>query len=240
MTSYERRVLAKRNKEFKAFIKKLGIKQATSALKVLVSNRPSDFGYHGEKDLFGTWAMLPYGTTTRDDRDTMGLSNQEVIKADLERINKNHVEILRSNHWACGWVEQLIAKVLHHGKPTRVGLRVLYWVEQLNEYPVADENDYQEREDMATDDDLEYYLDDFRKELAKYLGIELDSIGTKKQSEHFLYYVYREDCGYRGRDNAWAGDEAIERFTERSNGWNMDQDNPFLLACKDKLKEVAS
>jgi hypothetical protein len=225
----------KRTQAYKKFVRTISKKQAIEKLNTLLK-RPDSFGYHGDKDMFLTWAMLPIGVTTRDDRDKGGESNQVVILEDLQKINEDHAEIMRSGHWACGWVEQLIAKVLHHGKPTRVGMRVLFWIDQLeNHYPLADEDDYYERERESELEDMEFYKTEFLDNLKEFLGVEdLTKIGSEKDAVDFVSDVYAEDCGYRGRENAFVDAESIRRAAKCI----YNEKNPFLKAVE-ALQKVA-
>lgn len=82
----------------------------------------------------------------------------------------NRIEISRSGHWACGWVEQLLV----HSKYTK-GVRIAQKIqEKLNNDGILDHEDYSEREQELIRSDFEYYKDQWAIELDRFLGF-----GTK-------------------------------------------------------------
>jgi len=90
------------------------------------------------------------GPMVTRDSGVLERSNFEVIKADIERIPEpkgwKHddapVQVLRFGHWACGWFEVLC--VHEDAEPQ---LRALdEWHKALEDYPVADDEDYSNRE----------------------------------------------------------------------------------------------
>ncbi|TXG77604.1 hypothetical protein E6Q11_02425 [Candidatus Dojkabacteria bacterium] len=179
-----------------------------------ILKKPDSFAYYGDKDMFNTWGYLPIGVTTRDDRDTLNESNQCVIFEDLKSINPNHVEIQNNSHWACGWVKQIAIKVYHDGKLTKVAKKAIEWVKELEEgYPVADDCDYSDREADAMAGDIEFYKDDFIKEILTYFNLKERPKGVSRKSLHNLAAdIYAEDCGYRGRDDAFVTPDSIDRY----------------------------
>ena len=103
-----------------------------------------DFGYHGETPIGKTWAMA---FSVHRDSDILGESNWAVISADMERRFPEDVTIERMGHWAVGWVDYLLVRMLDDdGQLTEAGDAALDWKDKLDRYPVADENDYSERE----------------------------------------------------------------------------------------------
>lgn len=107
--------------------------------------RPSDFAYFGDKPLFETWGLC--GPMTHRDADALTKSNYRVILKDLqERFSDDieaDIEVLSSSHWAVGWTEQIMVRVLDdEGEPTEAFAAVLDWADALENYPVADEQDY--------------------------------------------------------------------------------------------------
>jgi len=119
-----------------------------------------DFGYYGEKDLGNTWAMT---FSQHRDSDIMEESNYAVIKSDLEERFPEDVSDERFNHWAVGWVDYLLVKMLdEQGQVTPAGIATLEWVDKLDDYPLADEDDYSEREwneaSENIDNDIKYVL----------------------------------------------------------------------------------
>lgn len=77
------------------------------------------------------------------DSDILERSNFAVILADLQAVD-DRVTVVRWGHWAVGWVEELLVPLT-----LPVASRVAEWRKQLAGYPIADEDDYSEREREA-------------------------------------------------------------------------------------------
>lgn len=123
--------------------------------------RPADFGYFGSLDLFRTWGITPIG----QDRDSEALyrSNYRRVFSDMRTLAPDEdmgenwlswVTDFRSSHWAYGWMEQIVARVLYDPDeditpdnitaPFRHIMEIADYL--AHEYPVYDESDYSELE----------------------------------------------------------------------------------------------
>lgn len=121
-------------------------KRAEQSVKETANLR--DFAYHGEVDLGKTWAIT---ISVHRDSGLLDQSNYAVIKKDMEERFPNDVSDERFNHWAVGWVDHLLVRMLDgKGNVTPAGIAILEWQDRLSDYPVADESDYSERETEAT------------------------------------------------------------------------------------------
>lgn len=113
-----------------------------------------DFSYRGELPLGYTWAI-----TVSQNRDS-GLreqSNYSAIKEDLEKRFPDDVSDRRFSHWAVGWVDHLLVRMLDKkGKVTKAGIASLEWRDRLDDYPVADDEDLSRRELEATLDNIKF------------------------------------------------------------------------------------
>lgn len=115
-------------------------------------SRPGDFSYEGEKDLGRTWAMT--FSKNRDSR-IVEQSNYDAIKGDLEKRFPNDVSDERFRHFAVGWIDWLLVRMLDkRGKVTKAGIAALDWKNRLNDYPIADDEDFTRREFEATLDNI--------------------------------------------------------------------------------------
>ena len=117
---------------------------------------PAHFGYSGDLDLFGTWALGPIIRTR--DSGLLEQSNAEALIRHLESdpTLSGEWEITTANHWAVGWVDHLSFRVIdEHGAPTRIFRVVKDWFRRLDEYPIADDDDFAAREYEATLDAIE-------------------------------------------------------------------------------------
>ena len=109
-------------------------------------NRPDSFAYYGDnEDMFKTWGIT--GPGMHRDSDCLQISNYETIKADLEKRFPDDVEVICSSHWLVGWSDQIAVRVIDEdGEPTPCFEAVLEWNAALEDYPVADEEDFSRRE----------------------------------------------------------------------------------------------
>jgi hypothetical protein len=90
------------------------------------------------------WSAVGLGPVGRHrDSDALALSNFRVVYGDLHEKLGNAVEIVRFNHWAVGWVEELAWDA---GRADAVAA-VDEWRAALESYPVADEMDWSILED---------------------------------------------------------------------------------------------
>jgi hypothetical protein len=89
------------------------------------------------------WYVLPC-TITRDS-EALDLSNWHAAMDRMEAIDPDGEawEVHRFNHWAVGWFEILLVK------PRSILEREAFRIEEeLEAYPVLDEDDYSEREHL--------------------------------------------------------------------------------------------
>lgn len=129
-----------------------------------------DAAYWGSTPLGTSWAYV-YGTNR--DADILGESNWQAVQKIL--TSEGFVEgapedgadwrTERAGHWAVGWVEYLAVKVLidpdkgvEDGNLSPVFLRWLEVKDDLDSYPVLDEEDYSEREHKETISNLEWEI----------------------------------------------------------------------------------
>lgn len=125
--------------------------EAEAAIK---ESNPGDFIYAGEKDLGHTWAIT--FSKTRDSGITEQ-SNYDAIKGDLEERFPKDVSDEHFRHFAVGWIDHLLVRMLDkNGKVTKAGIAVLEWKDRLKDYPIADDEDYSEREYRATIDNIKF------------------------------------------------------------------------------------
>ena len=117
---------------------------------------PANFGYAGGRDLFGSWALGPIIRTR--DSDLLTQSNADALIRHLESDPSlaDDWEITGANHWAVGWVDHLSFRAIgENGEPTRIFRVVKDWFRRLDEYPVADDDDFARREYEAALDAIE-------------------------------------------------------------------------------------
>jgi hypothetical protein len=106
---------------------------------------PDAFAYFGDRDLGVSWGFAGIGTTNRD-ADPLTESNHVIAWKDLSEAFPDDVELLHSTHWMCGWVDEILVRVVEQGKPTAAFMAVVRLQERLEHYPVLDETDFSARE----------------------------------------------------------------------------------------------
>jgi len=106
-----------------------------------------------ERERLSKWATV-VGRTR--DSGLMEISNFESIYKDLETQFPDDVEIHRFGHWGVGWIEEVMVRVYDDvGNITPAFEAAVEWRERLEDYPVADEDDYSMREYEATIENIE-------------------------------------------------------------------------------------
>lgn len=141
--------------------------------------------------------------TNRDD-DIIGTSNYEAVKKIFEEDHKvpviegyemdkkNHPEVIEVhfNHFLCGHVSQIM--IYHKCKEEVVNV-VSDIVTSLSDYPVLDDNDYEERKDEVIRESYQGYIErEFISLIKKTL--DLYDIDTKE-----------------GKNGQWYLDDLIEK-----------------------------
>lgn len=171
--------------------------------------RPRDFGYWGGNDqIFKTWSIGPVIRTR--DSDILQESNADALERALEEAFPHSADyrVERFNHWAVGWVEHLSFRaVTKNGTPTSIFAWILGWQDALDNYPVADEEDFSRRELDAT-------LENIHNEghgLAKPDAEDWESAVYTYLSEHNQRAVEPRDGGggYPSREEIHTALEAL-------------------------------
>jgi hypothetical protein len=113
--------------------------------------RPEDFGYWGNVELFHTWGWA--GIDYNRDSGVLDRANYQAFHRDIVSQYEDHFTSERMNHWAVGWVERTLVKVLHNDVDgviytniTQAFCETLSALESLQEYPVLDDALYSDME----------------------------------------------------------------------------------------------
>ena len=113
-----------------------------------------------------TWSQpyfMYYGDADRDtdaftfsrtrDSSVLEISNFDTVYRDLEERFPNDVWIEQSSHFLCGWVDNIVVRMLTAGdgplggpRPTAAASAVREWVDALADYPVADDGAFSKAE----------------------------------------------------------------------------------------------
>ena len=129
--------------------------------------KPEDFGYWGDEEMFITWGFSGHDKTGMS--KNLELSNFKVISEDLMQKFPDDFRVEYYKHWACGWVERLVCKVLKSPNDfseeniTDAFKAAIDWHKELQDYPIADEDVYGEMQAadvVSSIADLPQYLKD--------------------------------------------------------------------------------
>lgn len=111
-------------------------------LAIKAMQKPSDFGWWGNDEMFVTWGWS--GIVKHRDSDLLEISNFDFISNDLISAFPEDFNIVGVGHWAVGHLDQLIVRILKNEDAGFVEDNItdafkhsMGWVDTLSEYPVA-------------------------------------------------------------------------------------------------------
>lgn len=180
--------------------------------------KPDDFGYWGPKDMFVTWGFTGHDRTGAS--KILEEANFKAISDDLLTRFPNDFRIEHYNHWACGWVDRLVCKILIHKDKEIVDeniseafLEAMKYHEMLDDYPVIDETLYA---DMET---LEIFK--VMSDLPTYL---LDMIDTDDDNwlHKMLEALYNDNVYISPDGESWPTDSEILMAIYTEQLWNTE------------------
>ena len=128
--------------------------------------KPEDFGYWGPEDTFVTWGFC--GIDKTRDSSIIDISNFDTMSKTLMSEYPNDFRIETYSHWLVGSIDRLVCRVLKNGTEitqsniTNAFTRAMICKDQLNDYPVYNEDDYSNKLHKAAIDslnDLPLYLE---------------------------------------------------------------------------------
>ncbi len=103
-----------------------------------------DFAYFGDLPIGETWAFT---FSRHRDSGILDVSNFETIREDVEDRFADDCEVVHCSHWAVGWIDHLAVRMLDgSGTPTEAAGLLQEWQRHLEDYPVASDEDYSQRE----------------------------------------------------------------------------------------------
>jgi hypothetical protein len=147
-------------------------------------------------------------------------ANFKAISDDLLTRFPNDFRIEHYNHWACGWVDRLVCKILIHKDKEIVDeniseafLEAMKYHEMLDDYPVIDETLYA---DMET---LEIFK--VMSDLPTYL---LDMIDTDDDNwlHKMLEALYNDNVYISPDGESWPTDSEILMAIYTEQLWNTE------------------
>jgi hypothetical protein len=114
-------------------------------MRELTYEKARDFSWHGDNDIPD---KERWGPTVAMHRDSgpLQISNFETISEDMIERFPEDTRVVHSSHWGVGWADQLFIRMYNDDGPTEAYEAAMEWNEKLQDYPVADEEDYSRRE----------------------------------------------------------------------------------------------
>ena len=201
--------------------------------------KPEDFGYWGSDDMFKTWGFC--GVDKNRDSDLLEISNFDVITKDLMTTFPLDFRIENYSHWLVGNVDRLVCRILKHEIPfidevkqediTIAFRAAMEWLDQLRDYPVADEGDYSDKQ--------------YQQGIEAIIEWDKDNPGMicKDNIENWTDRIWYElaNDGYSFEDNYYPSDEVIYKSIYKLGLQNEEQYNKWVEFCeKNNLDMPAS
>jgi hypothetical protein len=169
--------------------------------------KPQDFGYWGNSDMFDTWGFT--NIDQNRDSDPLEKANFKYITEELMGLFPEDYRIETYNHWAVGSVDRLVCRVYEDDTDKKVIASSFFlameWLDKLDDYPVADEETYNKMIDDDNIDSIEFwnsispgYIDidnnpdwasEVYHELDQNLGIDVRYSGFK--DDDILMAIYQ-------------------------------------------------
>ena len=104
-----------------------------------------NFCWHGDTDIPDKERWGPTISKSRDSGPLEESNFQAITQDMLERFPED-TRIVLSTHWGFGWVEQLFVRHYDDNGPTPAHEAIMQWHDKLSNYPVANEEDFSQRE----------------------------------------------------------------------------------------------
>lgn len=170
--------------------------------------------YHPASQQPDQWVLGP--VILHRDSGLLEQSNSRVLLRRLESLPEFEEvwEVHELGHWAVGWVKHLSFQLFDEGgtKPTAIYVWLREWFAKLEDYPLADEDDYSALECEATYENVKSAVSMYRY---RYLGdrdLDHEAIHTWLQENTPNALDNRDDQG------GWPSDEAIAQAVEALYG----------------------
>ena len=194
--------------------------------------KPKDFGYWGSDDMFKTWGFC--GIDKNRDSNLLEISNFEVITKDLMSMFPNDFRIENYSHWLVGNVDRLVCRILKQEIPfidqlkyediTTAFIEAMKWQDQLNDYPIADEGDYSDKQyEQGIKEIIEWDKDN--------PGIIYkDNLNIENWADRIWYELGND--GYSFEDNYLPSDEVIYKTIYKLGLQNETQYEKWREFCE--------
>jgi hypothetical protein len=170
-----------------------------------------------------------WGIYHLDHRDSglLNQSNAGAIRKALEPFGEDQVQFQEFSHWAVGWINAVAIRVFKPGSDelTDAFQELQKLVEQLEDYPILDEQDYSEREYEATLENIRF-IGEFCRRVRPDAGDDWP---------HRVYEWLSEN-----------DPDALENTDDQGGGWDEERVGQalaalgFVLLSADRVPEGGS
>lgn len=203
--------------------------------------KPSDFGYWGSDDMFKTWGFC--GVDKNRDSDLLEICNFDYISKDLLNNFPDDFRIENYSHWAVGNVDRLVCRILKQELPFKDEIKeeditvafcaAMEWLDNLNDYPVADEGLYSDMQFEQAMKEIEEWDNDNPGVIYK------DNLHIENWRERIYYEL--GNLGYDFEGNYYPSDEIIYKCIYNLGLQNEEQYGKWVEFCeKNNLEMPAS
>lgn len=195
--------------------------------------KPEDFGYWGNKDMFDTWGFC--GIDMNSSSSVLEVSNFKTITDKFINLYPNDFRIEGFKHWAVGHVDRLTCRVYEvvNGKKiiTETFSKIMEVLDELNDYPIYDEDNYS---DLLYEEALEY-LRDLPNYLAKMIDLKIEGYEDMIYSE-----IVNMDIMFDVDAQEYPSDDDILEAVYIRGIWNEDEIEEWDSWTKSKGYPVIS
>jgi hypothetical protein len=191
--------------------------------------KPEDFGYWGNEDTFVTWGFC--GIDQNRDSKILDTCNFDVICEDLEIRFPEETRIEGFGHWAVGHVDRLVVKILKdedlgivEENITDVFKAAMQWKDNLQDYPVADEERYA---DCLFDEAIKYIEETSVKNM-------IDTTQLSWAESIYSELSYNMDIYIDLDAEMYPNDDDILEAAYNLFIWNMDEKESWDEWCEER------
>jgi len=168
----------------------------------MATEKPQDFGYWGDSDMFDTWGFT--NIDQNRDSDALEKANFKYITEELMGFYPEDYRIETYNHWAVGSVDRLVCRVYEDGTDKKVIASSFYlameWLDKLDNYPVADEETYDKMIDDESIDSIDFW---------NYLNPGFVDIANNPDWASEVYYELDANMGVDVRYSGFKDDDVM-------------------------------
>jgi hypothetical protein len=137
----------------------------------------------------------------------------------------NGVLVGRFGHWACGWYELIL---VHQDSPHEILERARILLNDLDDYPVVDEDHWSQAEWDAGTEIIELNEREFVRNFFDAIGFKNPDVTPRarrhEQVMELVEHVYREDAGNSSVESAYVTKDAVTHWLDSGDArWYLSR-----------------